>query len=418
MVFETNKLFFYKNQDFREKLFDSGTELLPSVTELFELEMAFYEYNQLSKKELLERSAFFKTVSFTKTHHFLAYSQTSDGLINQRSSQTRSYFENGQFSTGYATHALFPYRGKFHPQLIKGLINIIGVKKGEYILDPMAGSGTTNIEASLMGINSVAVDVSPFCQLMIETKYESLKTEEQSICRLNEKWEDIFDFFLKPNIFEKVSSISDKTKRVTYLIALLAFLDSMGYSKRVKLSDHRSLFQKVLVRYINTIKDFANNPHFKNTTFGKCYVSKQSTALELYLKDNSIDGVITSPPYSFAIDYVNNDRDQLEFLGCDIENLKKEMIGLKGKNKKERLKNYFIDMENVCREIKRVLKPHRFFIIVIGSNTNQTGGIRLENQIIESCENNGLHLVKSILKPIKGMRNTMRDEFILFFQKR
>jgi len=26
-------------------------------------------------------------------------------------------------------------------------------------------------------------------------------------------------------------------------------------------------------------------------------------------------------------------------------------------------------------------------------------------------------LVKSILKPIKGMRNTMKDEYVLFFQK-
>jgi len=63
------------------------------------------------------------------------------------------------------------------------------------------------------------------------------------------------------------------------------------------------------------------------------------------------------------------------------------------------------------------LKYGKYFVIIIGSNTNQTGGIHLENKIIESCEKYGLHLVKSILKPIKGMRNTMRDEYILFFQK-
>jgi len=31
------------------------------------------------------------------------------------------------FSTGYSTHGLFAYRGKFHSQLIKGLLNILGV---------------------------------------------------------------------------------------------------------------------------------------------------------------------------------------------------------------------------------------------------------------------------------------------------
>ena len=74
-------------------------------------------------------------------------------------------------------------------------------------------------------------------------------------------------------------------------------------------------------------------------------------------------------------------------------------------------------MNIVCSEIARVLKPDRYFIMIIGSNTNQTGGIRLESKIIESCENHGLKLVKSILKPIKGMRNIMKEEYILFFKK-
>ena len=36
------------------------------------------------------------------------------------------------------THGLFPYRGKFHPQLIRALLNILKVKKGDVVLDPMA----------------------------------------------------------------------------------------------------------------------------------------------------------------------------------------------------------------------------------------------------------------------------------------
>jgi hypothetical protein len=34
---------FYQQLDFREKLFSEGSELLPSVTEMFELELAFLE---------------------------------------------------------------------------------------------------------------------------------------------------------------------------------------------------------------------------------------------------------------------------------------------------------------------------------------------------------------------------------------
>jgi len=98
--------------------------------------------------------------------------------------------------------------------------------------------------------------------------------------------------------------------------------------------------------------------------------------------------------------------------------LRNKMIGLVGKNKNDRLENYFKDMESVCSEVSRVLKKDKYFVMIIGSNTNQTGGIRLESKIIESCKRHDLRLVKSILKPIKGMRNTMKDEYILFFQKR
>jgi len=43
---------------------------------------------------------------------------------------------------------------------------------------------------------------------------------------------------------------------------------------------------------------------------------------------------------------------------------------------------------------------------------------RLGGKIIESCRRHNLALVKSILKPIKGMQNTMKDEYILFFQRK
>lgn len=144
---------------------------------------------------------------------------------------------------------------------------------------------------------------------------------------------------------------------------------------------------------------------------------KISNALKIDLPDDSIDGVVTSPPYSFAIDYVQNDEPQLKYLGYDPEIIRSKMVGLVGKNKTERLQNYFRDMGAACAEVSRVLKGGRFFVMIIGSNTNQTGGIRLEQSIIESCKEINLKLVKSIVKPIKGLRNTMKDEYILFFEK-
>ena len=37
--------------------------------------------------------------------------------------------------------------------------------------------------------------------------------------------------------------------------------------------------------------------------------------------------VITSPPYLFVLDYVENDRHALEFLNVDLDTLRKKMLG-------------------------------------------------------------------------------------------
>jgi hypothetical protein len=112
------------------------------VDELFGLEMAWLEFNCISEKKLLKRSVFIKSIDNKLTKHYLLYSNYNKTMNENRSAQTQAYFEEWQFSTGYATHGLFPYHGKFHPQLIRGLLNILDIGKGETILDPMAGSGT------------------------------------------------------------------------------------------------------------------------------------------------------------------------------------------------------------------------------------------------------------------------------------
>ena len=408
---------FYNIKSFTTKAFGENIRLLPSVDELFEIEMAYLEFNCLSKEELIERSAFIKSIDNQFTKHYLLYSNYNEAINENRTAQTQAYFEEGQFSTGYATHGLFPYRGKFHPQLIKGLLNILGVEKDETILDPMAGSGTANIEAALMGINSYACDISPFCQFMITVKYESLTINADLLENTPFDTKKLFDFFKKGNVLKRINEIKDIEKQKIYNLAFLAWLDALGYSKRVVRSNHEQLFDKVLPRYIETVKSILRNPHLNQNEIGKVEILSNSEALKVDLPNESIDCVITSPPYSFAIDYVENDKDQLEFLGYNTKELKSKLIGLKGKNKTERLNTYFTDMDKACSEISRVLKKDKYFVMIIGSNTNQTGGIRLEQTIIDSAKKYNLSLVKSILKPIKGMRNSMKEEYILIFKK-
>lgn len=406
----------FVNTSLIEEVFGRDLVLLRSVNELFELELALLESQSLSKEDLVQRSAFFKTVNGKPTNHY-RLCQTFNGHISaDRSVQTQTYFEEGRYSTGYATHGLFPYRGKFHPQLVKGLLNILSVKPGEIVLDPMCGSGTLNVEATLLGIDSIGIDVSPFCRFMTRVKCQSLSLSldlVQSISDNAEKW---FKYFSDGKLNGKLTRIKDSHKLKVYELALLAYLDAMGYARRVSKAKHGDLFEKVLKRYKETVMQTITNPVISSSKLGTAKIL-DGEARSIPIEDSSIDCVITSPPYSFAIDYAENDAPQLEFLGYNVDSLRSQMLGLAGKTKSEKLKRYFDDMDKVVQQIVRVLKSKKFAVLIIGSNTNQTGGIRLEQTIIDHFKLSGAKLVRSILKPIKGMRNTMKDEYILIFQK-
>lgn len=390
-------------------------DLLPNTSEVFELEFAFYEYKFLTSDEIIRRGAFFKSVDGIPTYHYVICSNNSPLIWEGRSEATKSYFKEGNFSTGYATHGLFPYRGKFHPQLIKGILNILKVQPGDVVLDPMCGSGTLNVEASIIGIDSIGIEKSPFCVLMSRVKQEALKVNSNilsSILRDEYKnYKTLISCKKLPTEFSTHDGFKPEKA-----ITLLAFLDAMGYARRCS-KNIDILFPSVLKRYVGQINSFIQVRDKLNLKIGNARF-EIGDARHLTLEDNSIDAIITSPPYSFAIDYAENDRPQLEYLGYNVYEIKDEMIGLKGKTRKEKLANYFDDMNNVLSEMARVLKVGKYAVIIIGSNDIQTGGIRLEIKVEEMALRHGFVLDQKIVKPIKGIQNTMKDEYILFLRKK
>lgn len=71
--------------------------------------------------------------------------------------------------TGYLTHIYHRYPAKFIPQLAQRLIATCS-EAGEWVLDPFMGSGTTLVEAKLLGRPSVGVDINPVAYLVSRAK--------------------------------------------------------------------------------------------------------------------------------------------------------------------------------------------------------------------------------------------------------
>lgn len=71
--------------------------------------------------------------------------------------------------TRYVTHGYHTYPAKFIPQLAGRLIKELS-RKGDCVLEPFMGSGTTLVEAKLLGRTSVGVDINPVAHMISVAK--------------------------------------------------------------------------------------------------------------------------------------------------------------------------------------------------------------------------------------------------------
>ncbi|HLC57226.1 MAG TPA: DNA methyltransferase [Candidatus Nanoarchaeia archaeon] len=392
-------------------------ELMDRVQFIYELALAKLELEGLSAKfeatnsmrkfnllvgnqdVLKKRVAYFKKINGTTSDYerLVQFNQTTS--INQ-----------------YLTHWIYPYKGKFHPQMIRALINFIQVKGGETILDPFIGSGTTALESQVLGINSIGIDVSPVCVLISKVKTQSIgvlnKIKEEKTDILKQNGRSLMNFDCEQKkIRESINRVKDKDARDFFLVAELIAHSDMSRRKR----DFSTSFSNNVEKMINSVEDFDKAVKETGIILGAVKI-EEGDSRNLKLKDNSIDGIITSPPYSIALDYVKNDAHALEALGFVPQKIREEFIGVRGTNS-ERIAIYNKDLAKSIEEMFRVLKPGKFCVIIIGDATYLGEKIKTVEFTIHHAEKSGFKLAKNLDKIIFGLYNIMQKENILIFKK-
>jgi len=208
-------------------------------------------------------------------------------------------------------------------------------------------------------------------------------------------------------------------------LLLLAYLDSVGFAERSSRQAPNIQFRGILERYAAVTRKIQAGLAALALPQGHGK-AEEGDARSLPMPSSSIDGILFSPPYSFAVDYVENDAPHLRLLGASLDGLRERIVGLRGRTFRQKFDTYVDDMNLVLGECARVLRSNRFCSIVIGTNSNQLAKAfgkdpeqvdGLDVLMIRLAESAGMHFVRRFERRIVGLANTMRDEDILLFRK-
>ncbi len=247
--------------------------------------------------------------------------------------------ENKYASFFSSTGNLHTYPAKAVPEMVNDLIKkVMSIKTIKTVLDPFVGSGTTALESKYLGLDFWGSDLNPLAVLLSKTKVLTIENTTYTKRRLSEfvaqvkeeyprarlipvcTFDSIDYWFKEENIRElnflkfKINQFMNrahKANREMYaLILLTAFSSTIrrvsltrnGEFKLYRMSP--SNIERFLISAIDEFEEavfrlmdmlvIANDSYEKETRSTICLQNAKSLN---YLKDKSIDLIITSPPY-------------------------------------------------------------------------------------------------------------------------
>jgi len=286
---------------------------------------------------------------------------------------------------------LFAWRGQFSPQLVENLLSAY-CPDGAVILDPFAGSGTVLLEAARLGLPAFGFEINPSAWTFGKLyEFANLRPSDREdiIRELRESLDDEFPIVLfEEEVFSEADlealiirigeSLGDKAKVLCN--ALVVLLDVYKNSVNSMLVHSKFADLAALVRDL----PFSSLPIRADLHDARC----------LPLENQSIDFVITSPPYINVFNYHQNYRRSVELLGWDPLGVSRSEIGSNRANRGNRfltVVQYCIDITNALQEIARVLRPEGRAVFIVGYESNVLGVPFQNARIVEDvAEQSGL----------------------------
>lgn len=420
---------------------------------------------------------------------FVPYSK-----IHKRIDETWDY--KGVNTKEY-THCFHIYPAMMIPQIARRLLEEYG-SKAKLLFDPYCGTGTSLVEANLKGINAIGTDINELARLIAKVKTTRLNINELK------KYIDQFNDFIFHQLFSnEINFVIDipnvtnidywfsksaqrKLGIVLYFINQIsnrdiadffkvAFSETVRDSSFTKLNEFKlvkekkldgridpdvySIMNSKLQRNFSGLKEFLSE--IDDNVFTRVYGFNTVFDIPIsVVKPNSIDIVLTSPPYGdskttvaygqfsrFSSEWLSlknaNEVDKLsmggkiykELIDFDYPILNDTIKMIKNKDEKRAFDvfSFYKDYEMSIKNISKIVKEGGFVCYVVGNRTVK--GIQIPNDEItkEMFERNGFEYIETIVRNIPSKRmplknsptnvtgetaETMKKEFIVILQKK
>lgn len=378
--------------------------------------------------------------------------------------------------------AVFPFNNrKYHsypatfiPEIPFTLVEILS-KERDVVLDPFGGIGTTLVQALIQNRFAISIDNNPIANLIAEDFYNlfnpSIDLEEalQALlmdidgydcaidysCILDSSQRELVDWY-DPVTFNELAYLVYIYKKIKYKnsvsgeknlyhLCLSNLLTSVSaqhggwayIADNVKPKKEKMVQKIVIERFKNNLIQcvkgiqvhkgridsglYLNNALFKSTIRGDL------RNINIECLRNTIDLIITSPPYPKMIDYVKSQRLSFYLDGLPMSKELGNEIGARcRRNMKGTIDEYIADMTICNRKMIECLKTGGYLCYVLPMFSKDTDNERKKaiESVIENCEQTGLEIVFQVNRAIPGTQRsnnikwaTLKKEQIVILEK-
>jgi site-specific DNA-methyltransferase (cytosine-N4-specific) len=440
-----------------------------------------------------------RKVNTTKTHKIkkdIVFVKETDVSNKYTSKKIDESWDFRKANTKELTHCFHSYPAMMIPQVARRIIKNYG-KEHDVLFDPYCGTGTSLVEANIKNMAAIGTDINPLARLIATAKttkinLDSLDSEihifldyffnlnfqqKKSYSKIIPKIINI-DYWFSKNTQEKLATILNYIENINetsiknfFKVAFSETVRDVSYvksgefkmvrSKNIQDKDDIDVFgimASKLSRNKKGLIEFSNI--CKNGTASNIYDFNTVTNIpENLLNSNSIDLVVTSPPYGDSrttVAYGQYSRLANEWLGYSVANQIDNML-MGGRKRKFNHKfssevlnlaiskiqaedaqrardviSFYEDYENSIKNVSRVIKKGGFACYVVGNRTVKGITIPTDEvtaQIFEDC---GFTHIETIVRNIPSKRMpyknspsnikgktslTMKNEYIVICQK-